>query len=69
MNISWYQLWKICTDKEILDTFITIFGEDKLLDDLKHRRTSLSAKYKQLIDKHKLQELKNQKEKGVDDDF
>lgn len=52
-----------------VDTFITIFGEDKLLDDLKHRRTSLSAKYKQLIDKHKLQDLKNQKEKGVDDDF
>lgn len=57
-----------------VDTFITIFGEDKLLDDLKHRRTSLSAKYKQLIDNHKLRQAQDNaaailKELGVDNDL
>ena len=57
-----------------VDTFITIFGEDKLLDDLKHRRTALSAKYKQLIDNHKLRQAQDNaaailKELGVDNDL
>lgn len=42
-----------------VDTFITIFGEQKLVADLKQRRTRLSAKYKQLIDSHKLRQAQD----------
>lgn len=45
-----------------VDTFITIYGEEKLVDELKHRRSSLSSKYQQLIDKHKLRQAQDNAE-------
>ena len=42
-----------------VDTFITIFGEDKLLTDLKKRNTRMSAKYIQLISSHKLRQAQS----------
>lgn len=41
-----------------VDTFITIFGKDRLISDLKKRRTRLSPKYQHLIAIHNIKKAK-----------